>query len=155
MCLLLKSSKQNIRNISNKQCCTAKLKARSSQASIFIGPVNFFPEWELLNLTLPILHCRLDQAAFSDKSLPQGKYAERRDIFETTYFPIHPNLLVHLGSLKFGWKLSKACVLFFCRSVSQSFCPDLFLIIHLSSYSFILDHCNLPEQTQHQCCIFT
>ena len=37
--------------------------------------------------------------------------------------------------------------------VFLSFCPDLSLIIHLRSNSFILVQWNLPEQTQYQCCI--
>ena len=51
-------------------------------------------------------------------------------------------ILVHPSSLKFGWKPSEACVLSFCLPVFSSFCPDLSLIIWLSSYSFILVHWN-------------
>ena len=49
-------------------------------------------------------------------------------------------VLVHLSSLKFEWKGSNSCVLSFCLSVLPSFYPDLSLIIHLNSYSFILVH---------------
>ena len=54
--------------------------------------------------------------------------------------------LLYLSSLRLRWNPS--CVLSFCISVFSSFCPDLSLNIHLSSYSFILVHWNLPEQTQ-------
>ena len=60
--------------------------------------------------------------------------------------------VVHLSSLKFGWKPSEFYVLSFSLSVFSSFCPDLSEIIHLKSYSYILVHWNLPQQTQHQCC---
>ena len=48
------------------------------------------------------------------------------------------------------WIPSESCVLPFCLSVFSPFCADLSLINHLSLYSFILVHWNMPEQTQHQ-----
>ena len=68
-----------------------------------------------------------------------------------------PPLFLYLSSLlKVVWMFSESysssfCLLIFlplCLFVFSFFCTDLSLIIHLSSYLFILVYWKLPEQTQ-------